>query len=140
MSGNRRPGLTEEKKVVIQTLTVVGRSVSFIAKEINRSRGCVSGYLNMPATGQAITEKKAELADMFEELSRRMMGSIKDEDILKINSYQRVIAASACADKMRLLRGESTANQTIILLQVPDSKEKYERMKKSRTPFIPEKM
>ena len=75
-----------------------------------------------------IIEKKAELADMYEEMSRRMIESIKNIDIDKINAYQRVIAASACTDKMRLLRGESTNNEKVVILSVPRTLEQYQEI------------
>jgi hypothetical protein len=53
---------------------------------------------------------KQEMADMFEDLARRMLDSITYEDILKLNAYQRMIAAGIATDKMRLLRNESTEN------------------------------
>jgi hypothetical protein len=42
-----------------------------------------------------------------------MIDSITDEDIEKLNAYQRTIASGICTDKMRLLRNESTSNISI---------------------------
>ncbi len=66
---------------------------------------------------QDITEIQEELADAYEALSRRMIESITDEDILALNAYQRTIASGICTDKMRLLRNESTENISIDALR-----------------------
>lgn len=70
-----------------------------------------------------VEEAKGKLADVYESTARRMLASITDADILKINAYQRTVASGIATDKMRLLRGESTSNQSIffrIVAEAPD--------------------
>jgi hypothetical protein len=43
-----------------------------------------------------------------------MVDSITDEDITKINAYQRTIAAAAATDKMRLLCCQETPTVSIL--------------------------
>jgi hypothetical protein len=43
----------------------------------------------------------------------RLITSISDEDIERLNAYQRIISAGISVDKLRLLRNESTQNVSI---------------------------
>lgn len=56
---------------------------------------------------------KANPDTHIELLQYRILKSLTDEDLLKINAYQRVIAFAALDDKKRLHRGQSTANVAI---------------------------
>ena len=47
---------------------------------------------------------------MYEGLARKLILSITPEDIDKASMLQKVTASGIAFDKMRLLRGESTAN------------------------------
>lgn len=67
---------------------------------------------------EEIKEIQEVLADQYESLSLRMIESITDEDIEKLNAYQRTIASGICTDKMRLLRNESTSNISMEVLHV----------------------
>ena len=42
---------------------------------------------------------------MFEGMARKMLVSISEEDIHKINAYQRTVSAGICTDKAAALRG-----------------------------------
>lgn len=46
----------------------------------------------------------------YEQLAERMVDSITDEDISKINAYQRIVAAGISTDKARLISNKSTMN------------------------------
>lgn len=54
-------------------------------------------------------DKKAELADAFERLARRILGRVTDDKIDQALLHQMTTAAGTAIDKMRLLREESTA-------------------------------
>jgi len=80
------------------------------AKKIGRDHKTIIAFSKQPATVEDEREMKEDLADAYEGLARRMIASITDSDISKINAYQRTIAASAATDKMHLLRSQSTEN------------------------------
>jgi hypothetical protein len=63
----------------------------------------------------AVLGKKRELAQEYEELARRMLTSIKDDDIQRISAYQRTLSAAVSTDKMRLLRDQSTDNVAAVV-------------------------
>lgn len=110
---SKREGMTIQEIDKAKILLANGKTPNAVAKELGRDPKTVRKLEAQPDIAQNIREIKAELADMYEELSKRMLESITDEDIQKINAYQRTIAASAATDKMRLLKNQSTANISI---------------------------
>jgi len=52
-----------------------------------------------------------------------MLFSISDQDIEKINAYQRTVAAGIATDKMRLLKDQSTENVHLIVEMIKRIKE-----------------
>ena len=62
------------------------------------------------------TEIKAELADSFADLARRMITSITDADIGKLDAYRRTLSGAVATDKMQLLRGQATQIDVSVLL------------------------
>src|SRR4030042_3225830 len=105
-----KKGLTTEEKELIKLLSAKGESYYAISLQVKRSPHTIKKYLSEPETSLEVTEKKQELADIYEELANRFLRSISDEDIQKINAYQRTLSAGISTDKMRLLRNESTQN------------------------------
>lgn len=100
----------------IQTLQILrasGLTYNAISQEIKRSPKTVKKACLDPMIAHGIKEIQEELADSYEGLARRMIDSITEEDIQKLNAYQRTIAAGISTDKMRLLRNESTENVSI---------------------------
>jgi len=93
-----------------KVLFASGKSFNAIGKALCRDRKTIKSYLTEPQATKEIEEMKEELADMFEGLAKRMLTSITQEDIERINSYQRTLSAAVATDKMRLLREESTQN------------------------------
>ena len=61
-------------------------------------------------------EIKAELADSFQDLALRMITSITDADIRKLDAYRRTLSGAVATDKMQLLRGEATSIDVSVLL------------------------
>jgi hypothetical protein len=105
------PGpLTLEEKKQIELLVANGGTHHAVALKIGRDRKTVKAYATSPEAAEAIQELRGELADMYEGLARRMLDSITDEDIRKLDAYRRTVAAGISTDKVRLLRGQSTMN------------------------------
>ncbi len=102
--------LTVKEVEQIKVLRASGLTYHAIAVEIDRDPKTVKRACLEPEASTQIQEMKQELADMFEGLAKRMITSISDEDILKINAYQRTLSAAVGTDKMRLLREQSTVN------------------------------
>ena len=94
----------------LQILRASGLTYNAIAEQINRSPKTIKKACLNPVIASEIKEIQEELADAYEGLSRRILESITQEDIQKLNAYQRMIAAGIATDKMRLLRNESTEN------------------------------
>ena len=61
---------------------------------------------------------REELADRYDELHHRLLDSITDTDIQKINAYQRIVSCGIITDKVRLLRGQATENHLVIHARV----------------------
>jgi hypothetical protein len=105
---NKSTPLSLIEKEHINALSASGKTPHAISKEIKRSPHTVKRYIQCPQAQEKIEVIKQELSDLFEELARRMIDSITDMDITKINAYQRTIASGIATDKMRLLREDST--------------------------------
>ncbi len=97
----------------VKILRADGMTYHAISLEIGRDPKTVKKACLEPKTAEEIKEIKAELASEYEDLARRLLTSITDNDIEKINCYQRVISSGIATDKMRLLRNESTENISI---------------------------
>ena len=102
--------LTVKELEQIKVLRASGLTYHAIAVETNRDPKTIKKACLEPEASTQIQEMKQELADMFEGLAQRMITSISDEDIQKINAYQRTVSAGISTDKMRLLKGQSTEN------------------------------
>ena len=96
----------------------VGNTYHAIAQELDRSPHTIKKYVENPSAKAEIMELQADLADMFEGLAHRLLNSITQKDIEKLNAYQRTVGASIAVDKMRLLREESTENIGPIALKI----------------------
>ena len=94
----------------IKVLKASGQTYHYIAQKLGRCPKTIKSICQRPEVAYDIKDMKQEMADMFEDLARRMLDSITYEDILKLNAYQRMIAVGIATDKMRLLRNESTEN------------------------------
>lgn len=105
--------LTVKELEQIKVLRASGLSFHAIAVQIDRDPKTVKKACLEPETSNQIQEIKEELSGMFEGLAKRMITSITDADIQKINAYQRTVSAGISTDKMRLLRDQSTENLAI---------------------------
>ncbi len=100
----------------IKVLKASGLSYYAVAKKVGREPKTVKRCCMDPRNAEEIKNIQRELASYFEDLSMRLITSITDEDIGKLNCYQRVIAAGISVDKLRLLRNESTENISIDMI------------------------
>ena len=108
--------LNIEELEQIKALRASGLTYHAIAKRIGRDAKTVKKACLQPGMANNIEVMKKKLADHFEDLAYRLITSIKDEDIEKTNTYQRVVSAGISVDKMRLLREQSTANVSLLAL------------------------
>lgn len=97
----------------IKVLKASGLSYYAVAKKVGRDHKTVKRCCQDPRNAEEIKVIQQELASYFEDLSMRLITSVTDEDIQKLNGYQRIISAGICVDKLRLLRNESTENISI---------------------------
>ncbi len=105
--------LNFEETEALKIMRASGLSYNAIAVQINRNPKTIKRACVDPMIIKGIQAIQEELADAYEGLSRRMIESITDNDILKLNAYQRTIASGIATDKMRLLRNESTHNVSL---------------------------
>ncbi|MGO9863047.1 MAG: hypothetical protein ACLPLR_05510 [Terriglobales bacterium] len=105
-----------------KNLFALKRSYRAVARELGRSPHTVKKVLTCSAEVVAeVATIKANLADRFEGLASRMIDSIDDADIEKLNAYQRTLSGAIAVDKVRLLRGEPSAILGIeVLLKTAD--------------------
>lgn|SRR3989338_3900388 len=115
--------LNTEELEQIKTLRASGLTHHAIARRIGRDAKTVKKACLQPGMANDIRAKQEKLSNLFGDLACRMIASIKDEDIGKINAYQRTISAGIATDKLRLLSGESTANISIASLIIEGEKE-----------------
>jgi hypothetical protein len=113
---NSKKALTLAEQEKAKVLHAEGRTYHAIALTLKRSPHTIKAYLVKPEVVPEIQKVKKELADMFEDLARKMIDSITPEDISKINAYQRTLSGGIATDKMRLLRGQSTERIDAVVL------------------------
>jgi len=123
-----------EEQAQVKALLAMEISPTAIAKQIGRDHKTVVAYSREPGTIAEVNEIKEDLADVYEGLARRMVDSITDEDISRINAYQRTVAAGIATDKMRLIRGQSTSNQSVFFNVVVESD--TERQEVTQEPVV----
>jgi len=104
--GNKTLDLQERER--IKVMLAEGKTYHAIGKAIERSPHTIKAFAVKPETVQTVEKIKEELSDLFEGLAKKMIKSITDEDIQKINAYQRTVSAGISVDKMRLLREQPT--------------------------------
>ncbi len=111
----------------IKVLKASGLSDYAISKKVSRDHKTVKRCCMDPRNAEEIKEVQRQLAGYFEDLGVRLITSISDDDIQKLNCYQRVIAAGIAVDKFRLLRNESTENININTINA-NAEEREERL------------
>ncbi len=117
-----RKQLTTEERERIKILLAEGLSYSAIGRTLGRDHKTIAKVATEPNMALEVLDKKKELADEYEELARRMLTSIKDDDIERISAYQRTLSAAVSTDKMRLLRDQSTENISVLAALIQEAK------------------
>jgi len=123
-----KKGLTTEEKELIKLLSAKGESCYAISLQVKRSPHTIKRYLSEPETYLEVQEKKQELSDMFEDVARRMIQSITDENIGSLDAYKRTLSAGIATDKMRLLRDQSTDDTKNIYNFIKEIKVQFENV------------
>lgn len=114
--------LTIGEKEQIKLMIADGNSFNAVAHEIRRDPKTVKRYASDPQVATEITEKQRNLAGCYQRLAERMLDSITDADISRINAYQRTVSAGIATDKLRLLTDQSTENIAVIVSAIADMK------------------
>jgi hypothetical protein len=100
-----------------KALSALGHSYRAVGAELGRCDKTIKKALTRsPEVIQEVREIKAELADSFGDLARRMITSITDADIGKLDAYRRTLSGAVATDKMQMLRGEPTSIDVHVLL------------------------
>ena len=68
-----------------------------------------------------------DLGDIFDDLAKRMVSSITDADINKLNAYQRTVSAAIATDKAQLLKGRPTENLALLIEAVEIIRDQRDR-------------
>lgn len=107
----RKGGLpfTLEEIERAKALFASGRSYRFIGRELGRSDHAIKRALAKPEVVAEVAVIKRNLADSFEGLAERMVGSITDADILELDAYKRTLSGAIATDKAQLLKGAPTS-------------------------------
>ncbi len=114
-------GLTMDEREQVKTLLAMGKTYNAVATQIGRDAKTVKKCGEQMAP--AIVEKKKELAEWYEEIAHRMLESISQEDIERINAYQRIVSSGIATDKMRLLRDQTTDNIAVLVASLKELQE-----------------
>ena len=114
----------------IKVLAAAGLSHRAISKKLGRDRRTIGRVCARPEMADKIEVAKDKIATLYEGLTERLLVSISEVDIGKINVLQRITGAAIATDKTRLLRGESTAN--IALHEIVEAVERDERERRDR--------
>jgi IS30 family transposase len=114
--------LTIQEKEQIKLLLADGGSFNAVAQELKRDPKTIKRYASEPQVSSEIKQKQQNLAEWYEDLAKRMLSSITDHDIEKINAYQRTVSAGIATDKLRLLTNQSTENVAMLVEAVLDLK------------------
>ena len=105
-------------------LAASGKSYRAIGRELGRSDKTVKKALTKtPEIVQDVERIRGELATIFESVSKRMISSITDEDIQRLDGYRRTLSAGIALDKANLLRnsaGQSGATEIRIVVHSND--------------------
>ena len=84
-----------------------GKSQRAIARELGRAPATIGKLMKNPETWGEIAKIRKQLAEDYEHLAKRFITGITDEEIKKMNPYQRVLSSGISVDKADLLRGLS---------------------------------
>jgi hypothetical protein len=111
-----------------KTLAAMGHSYRQIGRELGKSDHTIKRALTAsPEIVAEVQTMQKDLGHIFDDLAKRMAGSITDEDIKKLNAYQRTVSAAIATDKAQLLKGQPTMNVAVLLEAVKHIRDKRKR-------------
>ena len=110
MGRENKKSLTVQEVEKAKVLFASGLTYHAVAIELRRDPKTIKKVLSTPEVVAEVQELKAEIANLYEDLSKRILVSISDEDIKKANLRDRLISAGIATDKSQLLKGGSTQN------------------------------
>jgi lambda repressor-like predicted transcriptional regulator len=112
---------TTQNNVAI--LAAHGASTNRISKQTGLHHTSVKSILQEPAVMATREEIEKQLAALFSETAHRALNKISDDKLEKSSARDLGILAGVCVDKNRLITGQSTSNQAILLQAVYDADE-----------------
>jgi transposase-like protein len=108
----RREYSVAEKAAAVALVQSYGGNVDKAARELgfpsSSVRDWVAGKGVGPAVAEVVAEAKSQLADLFEDKVRLMLGGITEEKIATAKVGELMFNSAVGADKVRLLRGQAT--------------------------------
>src|SRR5262245_44112651 len=106
---SRRRYTDEERAQALAALAANGGNVKATAAKIGLPvktlQNWSSGMVH-PEVANLGQERKADLADAFESVARKLIG-VADRGAERLNAKDAMIAAGVAVDKMTMLRGQS---------------------------------
>lgn len=114
-------GLTAVEKENIAMLKAQGMTPNRIGGIVGRDPKTVTAALAKPEVALQVVSYQERITAKYEQLAERMVDSITDDDIGKINAYQRIVAAGISTDKARLISGQSNVNIALLFSQAMES-------------------
>ena len=121
MSGKAKNPPTTEERARITTMAAAGLSQNKIAQSVGRSRHMVKNVLAEPEIQRAVTDEKAELAQLYREKARDIVISINSADIDNASLQQKAVSTGILLDKSLLLSGDATGINVSVLLDVVEA-------------------
>jgi hypothetical protein len=110
MGRKNKKSLTVQEVEKAKVLFASGLTYHAVGVELRRDPKTIKRVLSTPEVVAEVQELKAEIANLYEDLSKKILVSISDEDIKKANLRDRLISAGIATDKSQLLKGGSTQN------------------------------
>lgn len=119
----KKPQMDNLEKHQTALLAAQGKSNRAIGRKLGRSDMTVAKVLREPeviATKENIQER---LAGKYEKMAEAILDSISEDDLLKASLQQKSISSATLLDKSRLINGQSTSHQAILLRSIFDADE-----------------
>ena len=122
--GKGRTCLSVDEVLRAKALAAAGGSHRSIARSLGRSACAIKHALNAhpEVAEEEVVAMQKRMGGTFDGLAQRMVGSISDDDIRKMSTYQRVVAGAIATDKLVALSAAPLRQELISKLnQVLDA-------------------
>ena len=132
------PPPERSKKIPIELLIDLkekGLSHAQIGKVVKCSPQNITQRLQAEGL-ETLAEYKENKDAVFEHLQQKIIKSIADEDIKKAPFGSRVTAAAILEDKIRLVRGQSTENKSVLVAELKSAQEGLNRLRGLKAKLI----